>query len=407
MARSDVRTWLSLDRWAQIIGLNPLNFNQLSSNSLFPNNTCGDIFFQYDWQNSDRLGRDTIAMAIQAAEREMAAEAGFNLLPDWTVDERVPYAIPAVPGMNGYGGRNPRGLWKSVELAKGHVLSGGVRTKTLIQAGVAITRQDDDVDGYAETCVVNVNTSVTDINEIRVFYPAKSGADGWEIRPILVTISNGIANIQFKAWQAVAANQMEALDAAPLDAHAAGSYETTVDVYRVYNDPQTQVSFLWESTGDCDDCCGTCVACQFGTQAGCFHTRDPRLGMVAPSPAAWDSSDSAFDSAEWSVCREPDQVRAWYYSGWQNTQLTAPKVQLDPYWEYAIAYYACSKFERPVCGCSNVQQFIDKWRVDAMVQPNGVTIVTTPEMLANRLGTSMGALYAWKRIHQNGVRVVK
>lgn len=407
MARSDVRTWLSLDRWAQIIGLNPLNWNQLSSNSLFPNNTCGDIFFQFDWQNSDRLGRDTIAMAIQQAEREMAQEAGFNLLPDWTVDERVPYAEPAVPGMIGYGGRNPRGLWKSVELTKGHVLSGGVRTKTLIQSGVAITRQDDDTDGYAETCVINVNTSVTDINEIRVYYPAKSGADGWEIRPILVTISNGIANIQFKAWQVVAANQMDALDAQPLDAHAAGSYETTVDVYRVYNDPQTQVTFLWESTGDCSDCCGTCVACQFGAQTGCFHARDPRLGMIVPTPGSWNSEDSAFDAAEWSACREPDQLRTWYYSGWENKQLTAPKVQMDPYWEYAVAYYACSKFDRPVCGCSNVQQFIDKWRTDAMVQPDGVTIVTTPEMLANRLGTSLGALYAWKRIHQNGIRVVK
>lgn len=406
MARSNVRTWLSLDRWAEIIGLNPLNWNQLSSRSLFPNNTCGDIFFQYDWQNSDRLGRDTIAMAIQAAEREIAQEAGFNLLPDWEVAERRAYPQPAVPGVYGVGGLNPRGQWKSLEVAKGHVISGGVRTKTLIDDGAAVVRTDDDVDSYAETCTVTVVTSVTDINEIRVYYPAKNGSDGWEIRPITVTLSGGNAIIQFKAWQIAAANQMDAMNAQPLDAHAAASYETTVDVYRVWNDPQTQLQFLWENT-DGWDYCGTCAACQFGAQYGCFHNRDARLGLIAPAPASWNSTDQAFDAAEWSNCHEPDQVRVWYYSGWQNQTLDAPKVKMDPFWEYAVAYYACSKFERPVCGCSNINQFIDKWRMDAMVQPEGVTIVTTPEMLANKLGTSMGALYAYKRVHQNGVRVIK
>lgn len=406
MARSTIRTWLSLDRWAEIIGINPLNFNQLASRTLFPNNVCGDIFFQYDWQNSDRLGRDTIAMAIQQAEREIAQEAGFNLLPDWTVAERLAYPQPVTPGFYGFDGLNVRGALKSVELTKGYILSGGIRTKTLIQAGAAVNRQDDDVDGYAETCVVNVATTVTDINEIHAYYPGKSGEDGWEIRPIRMAISGGVANLQFKAWQIAAANQMDAMNADALDASKPTSYETAVDVYRVWNDPQTQVQFLWENY-DCADCCGTCVACQFGTQYGCFHNRDARLGLIVPAPGTWNAANQEFDTDIWDACREPDQVRAWYYSGWQNQSLNAPKVQMDPYWEYAVAYYACSKFERPVCGCSNVNQFIDKWRMDFAVQDKGSQMATTPEMLSNRLGTSVGANYAWKRIQQNGVKVLK
>lgn len=407
MARSNVRTWLSLDRWAEIIGINPLNFNQLASRSLFPNNVCGDIFFQYDYQNSDRLGRDTIAMAIQQAEREIAQEAGFNLLPDWTVAERRAYPQPVTPGYYGYGGLNPRAQFKSLELSKGQILSGGIRTKTLIQAGAAITRQDNDVDGYAETVVVNVPTAVTDINEIRAYYPAKSGADGWEIRPIQVAINGGFANIQFKAWQIAAANQFDALNADAMDAMLPTSYESTIDIYRVWNDPQTQIEFLWESSADCADCCGTCVACQLGSQTGCFHNREARLGLIVPAPGTWDESAGAFTGADWNACRDPDQVRVWYYSGWQNLSLEAPRVQMDPYWEYAVAYYACSKFERPVCGCSNINQFIDKWRMDFAMQDKGSQVVTTPEMLSNRLGTSVGAVYAWKRIQQNGVKVLK
>lgn len=404
MARSNVKTWLSLDRWAEIIGLNPLNFNQLSSERLFPNNVCGDVFFQQDWQHSDRIGRDTIAMAIQQAELEIAAEAGFNLLPDWISEERLTYPQPAVP--MAYGSAvNVRWFGKSIELHKGHVISGGVRAKTLIQAGAAVTRQDDDTDGYAETCVVTVATSVTDAQEIRAYYPAKSGADGWEIRPIRVTISGGNANIQFKAWQIAAANKMDALDGEVLDADTASNYETTVDIYRVYNDPSTQVQFMWEG---CDgDCCGSCVACQFGTQAGCFLLRDPRLGFAVPSPGSWNADDDEFDSAEYSACREPDQVRFWYWSGYKDLNLARPYTDMAPYWEYPVAYYAASKFERDVCGCSNVNQFIEKWRRDIAFTNSAGSFTSTPELLSNKLGTSMGAVYAWKRIHQNGVRINK
>jgi len=405
MARSNIRTWLSLDRFAQIIGLNPLFFNQLSSNTLFPNNECGDIFFQYDYQHSDRVGRDTIAMAIQQAEKEIAAEVGFNLMPDWTIQERLTYPAPGVPGMYGNAG-NPRGMLKSVELRKGHILSGGVRQKTLIQAGAAVTRQDDDVDSFAETCVVSVATSITDTNEIHAYYPAKSGEDGWEIRPIIVSVSGGFANIQFKVWQIAAANQMDALDPDPLNAHSAASYETTIDVYRVYNDPETQVQFMWEGCDD-GDCCGSCVACQFGTQYGCFHLRDARLGLMVPSPGTWNASTQEFDAAEWGACREPDQVRAWYYSGYVDYNQERPLVTMAPYWEYAVAYFAASKFERSVCGCSNINQFIEKWRTDLARSSDAESYVTTPEFLANKLGTTMGAQYAYKRIHQNGMRIIK
>lgn len=406
MARSDVLTWLPIDRWAQIIGLNPLHFNQLTSASLLPGTVCGDVFFQYSWQHSDRLGRDDIAMAIQAAELEIAAEVGYNLIPDWIAEERLEYPQPSFPEAFGAWGVNVRGMMKSVELRRAHVISGGVKTKSLIQAGAAIVRSDPDVDQYQELCTVTIPTSVTDINEIRAYYPAKSGADGWEIRPITVTISGGNATITFKIWQVVAANQLDAINAEPLDAHVANNFETTVDIYRVYNDPSTQVQFMWENSDL--NCCGTCVACQFSTQAGCFHLRDPRLGLAVPNPGTWVSADQAFTALEWSACREPDQVRFWYYSGIQDMSLPRPKVQMSAYWEYAIAYFAASKLDRPVCGCSNVQQFIDKWRRDAVFsnEEEGA-MQLTQDQAGNRMGTSLGALYAWRQIQRNGVKVVK
>jgi len=134
MARSDIKTWLPLDRWAQIVGLHPLHWNGLASTALIPNNICGDVWFQYSWQHSDRVGHEDVAMAIQQAEMIIAAEVGFNLLPDWTVAERLTYPQPGVPGVYSSGGLNVRGQFNSVELRRGHVISGGVGTKTLIEA---------------------------------------------------------------------------------------------------------------------------------------------------------------------------------------------------------------------------------------------------------------------------------
>lgn len=405
MARSEFKTWLPLDRWAQIIGMNPLHFNGFTSNS-FTNTVCGELTYQNAWQHSDRIGRDDIAMAIQSAETELAQYLGFNLLPDWVSEERLTFPRPAGGGVYNLYGLNPRYMGKSVELNKGHVISGGFRASSLVGRSSAVARSDLDGDGYSETCTVTVATSVTDANEIRAYYSGKGGLDAWEIRPITVSISAGMATITFKSWQIPIWTAAEALDVQAIDADSAASYETVVDVYRVYNDPSVQVQFLWENSPA--SCCGSCVACQLGTQYGCFHLRDQRLGMAVPVAGNWNATTQEFDSTEWSACREPDQAKFWYYSGWIDYNIARPYVNLSPRWEYAIAYFAASKLDRPVCGCSNVTQFIDKWRRDSAYssqEEGGFSI--TPEMASNKLGTSAGALFAYKQCNLPGVRVIK
>lgn len=406
MARSEIKTWLSLDRFSQIMGFDPLLYNSLFSPSLHKNTTCGETFYQYSWQHSDRVGREDMARAIQEAEQEISREVGYNLMPEWTTEERLDYPRPANREMYNVYGVNVRWMAKSVEALKGHVISGGVRAKSVIQLAAAVARADLDGDGYAETATVTVPITITDTNEVHVYYAGRGGDDGWEVRPIKVSISGGFATITFKSWQIPLGTQMDKFDIQPLDADSAASYETTVDVYRVYNDPGLQLQFLWENANE--NCCGTCVACQLSTQAGCFHLRDERLGIVVPTPATYSSETGEFTAQEWSACREPDQIRLWYYSGYRDNSLSRPYADLSPYWETAVAYFAASKFERPVCGCSNVSELISKWRRDgAFTSQNEGGFTMTAEQAANRLGTTLGAIYAWKRINQNGVRVNK
>jgi hypothetical protein len=397
MARSDFKTWLSLDEFAQILGFDPLGFNGLASNTIRRNNVCGDVTFQYDYQHSDRLGRETMAIAIQQAEQEISQLAGYNLMPDWTVEERAYYPRPAITELYGIG-INSRHQMKSIELEKAHVLYGGIKAKSLITAGASVFRSDSDSDGFQETCTVTIPITITTSDEIHAYYPAKNGSDGWEIRPISVSISGGFATITFKVWQITAANKMDALDPQPLDADDPTSYETTIDVYRVYTDISKQVQFLWEGC-ETGNCCGSCAACELGAQDGCFHLRDQRLGFVVANPATYDQTSEKFVGNQWSACREPDQIKFWYYSGYRDFSLSRPYAELSNYWKFAVAVFAVSKFERTVCGCSNINQFVEKWRRDAAFasqEEGGFTV--TAELAANRLGTSMGALYAYRRI---------
>lgn len=386
-----------------------MHFNQLSSDNIVASgNECGQTFFQYSWQNADRVGRDDIAMCIQQAEQEIAQQVGYNLIPDWIYNERLEYPHPQVPGAWNLWGTNQNGKYKSVELNKGFVISGGIRAKATIQLAAAIVRTDDDGDGYAETCTVTIPTTLTDTNEIHAYYSAKDGDDGWEIRPIKVSLSGANAIIRFKSWQVVAANAGSSFNPQVLDATDPANYETTIDVYRVYNDPSSQVSFLWEKSAQ--NCCGqtTCTACQLGEQSGCFHLRDARMGVSVPAPASWNATTLSFDGNSWDACREPDQVMFSYYSGYLDLHVPRPYVTMSPYWEYAVAFFAASKLDRPICGCSNVSEFIQKWRRDAAfasAEEGGFSV--TPDIAANQLGTTMGALYAYKQIHRPGIRVNK
>lgn len=412
MARADTLTWLPLDRWAEIMGFDPLHFNGVTT-SLRPDSACNkgeDIWLQAAWQDASKISREDLAEAIREAETILSSYVGYSLLPGWTIDERANTVRPAFRELYS-AGANVRWLGKSIQAQRGYALSGGQRAKTVISAGAAIVRSDSDADGYNDLCTVTVASTV-DPEEVRVYFTGLSGADEWEIRPVKVITSGANLVITFKIWQVPNPNLWQALNATGIDGDQAGNFQTTVDIYRVYNDPQSQVQFLWEPdgwNGLCASCGGSgCAACQFASQNGCLHIRDARLGTLVYSPADWNAATSQFDASDLAICRDPDRLRLWYYSGWRWESGDARKratVDLDPYWEKAIAYFATALLERDVCACNNVEKFLDYYREDLSRNNADWSYQTVPEMVANEFGTRRGAWYAWKRANAEGRRI--
>ena len=401
MAIASTPTKLSLSQFAKIMGLHPLHFEGVY---VADQSHCGSAWFQYDWQNFQRVSRETIARAIMDAENQIEDFLGYNLLPDWTIDERVQTSRPFYKDLVNYGNGNMRGYGQTIRPVKNWFISGGMREATVIKLSSIITWTDQDSDGYFETGTVSAITTVEDDCEVRVFYPAKSGDNLWEIRPARISISGGTVTATFRRELCVLESILEMVQDPAQNAFADGlnnaDFLTTVDIYQVTNNPATSANLLWEPTGNCGcSVNNSCAECAYQTQTACLIARDPRLSIVTYSPAVWDTVTKQFDFQSLSIGRQPDQLRTWYYSGYKWQQSNCPNKEMDPFWAQTISYFAASMLERNPCDCNG--EFFEQFRED-MAFVNGADQLNRYEIrraeLTNPFGSRRGALMAWIRV---------
>lgn len=401
MSRTATRTKLPLATWFRIMGIHPLHGEQVYLPDM-PPSVCGQPWLQHAWQDADRIGRDDLAIAIREAEDEIERELKSRLLPSWELDEWHPTIRVFRPELTNLSITDLRGYGQIADLKWMNFITGGIEAKEVIEAGAAIVYSDPDGDNYDETATVTVAVSITNECEIVAYYPGKAGDDVWEIRPIDVSISGGMATITFRRELAVVENEMEKFDAEGVDGTTDALFLTNIDVYRKYNDPQQQVTFLWEPFAICTDCFGTgCETCAYTVQTGCLMSRaDPRLSIIVYHPADWNSTTLEFDSTTWLVKHQPDMIRTWYYAGLRDRRVDCTSKNMPEEWQRAVAYFAAAKLDRPLCECNNVGAFTDHWRRDLSV-PGEEDMRISDDVLDNPFGTQRGAVYAWQRVKRS------
>ncbi|KKK66431.1 hypothetical protein LCGC14_2964160, partial [marine sediment metagenome] len=371
---------LPLDTWAKLMGVNPLHFNGVYTESN-PPAVCEQPWLQFAWQTADRVGREELSRAILQAEADIERHLKYRLIPTWEEEEWHETIRPLRRELFNLTNTDIRGFAQTVKANWGHFISGGMRTPAILSDGLgtAVTYTDIDGDGYKEVATVTVTVAAgQDPCELRVYFPVSNvmvAADlqnffaAWEIRPIDVTVTGTTAVISFRREQAVKPELQ--LDVVPpaddshlrgVDGNTDANFITTVDVYRVYNDPQTQVNLLWEGLGiGCDNCLGGCNLCEYSTQAGCLSVRgDLKLSQVAYRPATWNAATEAFDTVALAVSRQPDNVRLWYYAGLRDpSSLRCSINEMSGDWARTVAYYAAAILDRQVCACENIRSDIE------------------------------------------------
>lgn len=396
MARASTPTKLPLATFAKYMGFHPLHFEQVVYG---PQTHCDNVVFQHEWQTADKVSREEIARAIAEAEEKIENALGYRIVPSWEVDEwrATPQQISRY--LNNHS--------NIVQASWGYMISGGIKSSTVVEAAADIVYTDEDSDGYFETATVTVTTVAVDPEEIHVFYPGKDGDQTWEIRPVEVVIASGTATITFRRELAVNPDLFDRLDIE--DAEAVGTddadFLSTVDVYRIYNDPQTQATLMWEPyAGLCGVCNGSgCESCAYYVQTACLMVHgDPRQSILHYTPADWDSEDEVFTPATWMAGRNPEIVRLYYYAGWRNKSLRYTN-RMDPQWERTVAYMAAALLDRPPCDC--VKGNWERWRQDLTLVAGsadgsvGLGFFRNPEgALDNPFGTTRGEVNAWRQV---------
>jgi hypothetical protein len=265
-----------------------------------------------------------------------------------------------------------------------------------------MTLVDNDGDSYSETVRIVLPTTVTDTNEIRVYFHDHTGADEWEIRPLRsVAIAGGNVTILLDTHLLVDPDLWEALDATAVNGDTTSNFVTEVDVYQVAQDPSSQAQLQWEAVpGYCGCTLSTCQTCQWATQAACLQVRDPRRGIVTYRPATWNATTGVFDSAIIAEYRQPERVSINYLSGYQSPKVARPMVDMDPLFERMITYYSVTLLDRVLCNCNNIESFIQRWREDRALIAETGSYKMTERDLACPWGTKEGALWAWKQVQK-------
>ena len=415
MAYATTPTLLALDRYAQIMGIQPLGFNGGVSSVIFPTGpSCADVWFQYTWQHADQVSREDLARSIASAERDIANVLGYQTAPAWVESEAVRYPQYLRPDLYGLGMRNVRGQYKSVKLQWGRFIQGGKRA-TPLQATVAPAFSSPSVTTFNDTVTVTAAGIDDDaiLCEVKVYVPGYSGDPAYEIRPARsATLTAGTYVGIFWAWQFLLPSLLDEIPnvnfaTGGINADDPDSYLDSVEVRWTYNKyADSHGSIYWESEPAASACCAICAGvgcptCQFTAQAACIFARNTNTGMVAIAPGSYDADDERWETATQAVCRDPDQASVNYYAGEQSDRYLAGWTcdPLEHYLAEAIAYLATARLERPYCSCGVITALGNDLRRDlSIVSTDKTSYFTGDEVHDNPFGTRLGEVKAWRRI---------
>jgi len=428
MAIARTPTLLSLDRYAQIMGINPAHFNQAVGGAVYlpVGNACSGIWYQEDWHNADQVSRESLALGIHNAEMDIARELGWFPAPTWIAQDVRDFPRHYLKDVIRTANWDVRGYTIGLWATYGKIISPGVRATLLLgtatTAGATLIYSDADGDGFTETATISIAIAATytDASEIKVYFEGHDGEPEWEIRPARSkTISAGTFTATFWVWQFIDPAQWHAIPTtagvSSIDVTDTTMLVDEADVYVEWNDPTQATSvFIWEplpiaTSAVCSSCGGTgCSMCQLTTQDGCLHIRDANLGIVVPYPATYDEDTGTWTTTNYCNCRAPDMISMYYYCGNYDDRFLAGRTvePLSDYWATTIAWLATARLERPLCDCGAATSLAEELREDMAMAGGGKSPRATYRVLDNPFGTRKGEIRAWERVRRARGRLV-
>lgn len=373
MARSSVETLLSLDEWASILGINLWYFNQIGEGLSFARiEDCQTVWYQHQWQNQF-LSREEAAQAILSAERALSLVLNYHIAPKYEELAYVQYPRP-FQRYNFNEWLDNRRQWKSVQAEWQYIQQIGTRVRTAISTDIQYDDIDKDGDGFKERFSISLATTITEPSQIAVYFSSddRDGLDEtWRIRPISVSISNGILTITGYKHLLVNPALQERTNPEILDANNS-IYVSTLDVYQITYDSTNIGRAIWhEKQG--------IIKAKEESLSG-VEIRDPQYGFFAPKVAA-------------PYGMAPDGIEFNYLSGYphQNGNVDGSMARI-------VAYLSVGFLPAISRGCDRADQIMNYWSQFPNEGDEGKRPMTPEEINDNPFGAYRGARYAWQRV---------
>lgn len=382
MARANTCTLLSLDRFAKILGINPLHFNGAAGSEVMAAyGNCGSVYPQYTWQVPDNLvSREEIAQAIYSAEQDIKRVLGFSPAPDWECAEHHSLS------------KGLYGMAAPIKTRYARLIQGGKRAATMM--GVMTVEYNDlDNDTLPETATATMIDTMDDdehppLTEWHVFFRNRNASCQWEIRyPQEYQRLEGAIQATIPSWLLLDPAKVNAVTTLngfhPLDPLDMDNYVTEIELWRVYNDPTIGAEIYP-------------VGCAWDSQETCLSIHNRELGFAYP--------EGIVAGMDWYACMpQYDALDAtiWYYAG-DTTCGYDEGDKLDPlsdYWAQTITWMAAARLEKPLCSCTNVQTVVASLQRDtAMPQDAGGNAMVDFRLIGNPFGTRVGEIRTWQRV---------
>ena len=410
---------LPLETLRAAIGYHPFHFWGLANATAPIRSNCNDALYQYAWQDSQQIGRADMLAAIETAERKLTDALGYAPAPRY-VDVTQPYARYLNPMEWRANSADANGRWASADVHDGYIENVGVETLTSI-GSANVTYSDSDGDGVNDTFVATIATSVTDADNIAVYFGAGDRLDSepvgekWRIQPVSVSISGGTATIRGRAWLLVKPLAYEGVSATVLDPSTSTNFVTSIAVYerKTNGDGTTtdtaQGVFTWETPPfpRWSLCCGTTNANYNGssTDPASIATiiarvgiRDARRGLLIPGTAAYDASTAQWNAVAWGTARPPDTITLRYLAGYPLEGATGSK-RMARVMQDMVVRLAIAEMARPICACDTANREWYRWQQDlARTNKDDELYTVSPQDLNNPFGTRRGHVWAWRQV---------
>lgn len=408
---------LPIETLRKEIGYNRYHFWQLTNSNVPVTSSCNGLIFEYSWQDTGAAGRSETRAAIETAEAKLLNHLHYRVAPQY-VEETISYPRPFDTRLHYRSMIDRDGRWLSVQLPEGYIQALGIETLSLIGTvtvgGGSLVYSDLDGDGIQEAFTATIATTVTDTDEIAIYFASGDRLDGesagerWRIQPIKVSISGGTATVRGNRYQLVKPILYEGENKDGLDPDTAANFVTSLEVYRRYTNPNgttvetSQATLIWETPPwPSWACCGGSSSNSSTDPAAIAMAiaragiRDSINGIVTIGQSLYDTTTSTWYSVNWDNCREPDRVILRYLAGYP-----LESGQMASLWRPTVARFAAAELQPRIQACEVGSHWLWRWQFDLSraAGANDEQYQISEEDLNNPFGSKAGQVDAWKRV---------